>query len=304
MAIFALALCLFSAPPSFETLLEKIEAREKLIRNAAVRMELDTELGGLLGDQLKRHTTSAREAFDAKGLFIFEGKTTLPLDPDIERQLPANSPAKGKKFVVRHEEQSYDGRRTLRLEHGEDDPGRGRTDPGWMRVGSTDPRELLFRSSGVEPASVRMRRRKWEPLIEDSKGMIVCQSVPSTHRDSPAHRGRLVFVVDPKRGWIISDARNQLSDRGGPWRDRSVSVWLKSAEVQPGIWAPLIAEYRGYNELGGILSRCQAKFTDWKINIDLPADAFQIKIQPGTPMTDGKTGEFFRWSLEDEKKAK
>ena len=74
MACFVFALYLFSAPPSLETLLEKIEAREKLIRNAAVRMELDSERGGILGDQLKRDTTSAREAFDAKGLFIFEGK--------------------------------------------------------------------------------------------------------------------------------------------------------------------------------------------------------------------------------------
>src|SRR4051812_22119183 len=103
-----------------------------------------------------------------------------------------------------------------------------------MRVGDIDPRELLFRSSGLDPASVRMRQWKWEPLIEDSKGMIVCQSVPSIHRDSPAYRGRLVFKVDPKRGWIIPDARNQFSNSGGPWRDTSVSVRLKSDEVQPG----------------------------------------------------------------------
>ena len=217
--------------------------------------------------------------------------------------MSSDHPAKGKKFYVEYQEQSYDGKRTIRLEHGEGDPGQGRTEPGWMRVGDIDPRELLFRSSGPEPASVKMRRLKWEPLIEDSKGKIICQSVPSTYRDSPAYRGRYLFVVDPKRGWIISDARTQFSDSGGPWRDTSASVWQKSVEIQPGIWVPLTAEKRMYNEFGAIGHRCQAKFNDWKINIDLPADAFQIKIQPGTPMTDGKTGEFFRWSVEDEKKS-
>jgi len=299
--MFAIVLgAAFAAPPSLDELIKNVEARERKVRSAAVRVEIDTERGRFGIGEESRDSTSGRMAFTADGAYLYEAKWTKPIEADVRRELPDSSPFKDRSSTTTQLTYSFDLKRTIRLETPESGSLNAWVCSGRFGVGDIDVFELVYRGdASIKSASGYFKKAKWEPLLEDSKGMLVCISTAYSSPESPHFRSRYVFKVDPKRGWIVPERRQQWSDSNGPWTDSSASVWVESAEVAPGLWLPVAAENRMY-ESGRIMHRSKAILSDWKINVDIPHDSFKLTIPLGTSVLQVETGKRFEWTKETE----
>lgn len=289
---------LLAAPPSFVDLVKNVEARERKLRSAAVRVEFETERGQFRIGEESRDSTSGKIAFNADGAFIYEAERRRPIEADAKRRLAPGSPLGERGYTTTQLNHAFDLKRTVRLETPEDGPPKAEVCSSRFGIGDLDVFELVYRGdSSIKSASGYLKQAKWEPLIADSKGMIVCQSVPYASKTSPHLRSRYLFKVDPKRGWIVFERRQQSSDSGGPWFDNYASVWVEALEVKPGLWLPVAAENRLYLS-GQLVHRSNAILKDWKLDIDIPQDSFKLAIPLGTSVLQLETGKRFEWTAE------
>jgi predicted amidohydrolase len=162
--------------------------------------------------------------------------------------------------------------------------------PSWHGV---HPHEFTTHYFG-KPVSQLLREKGAAvvgPAEWDGRPVVLVETVPVVREQAWRYR----FWIDPERRTVVRRAALVRHGEGQPWQEYTRIEGRDYQEAAPGIWLPGRVVYESLDVRrdggpAGLSWRFDGRNQDWKVNGEVPAEAFQLRFPEGVPVTDRRQG--------------
>lgn len=134
--------------------------------------------------------------------------------------------------------------------------------------------------------------------------VVLCQ-VELKQEDGFKHPGLRRFWIDVERGFVV--VRKEASSKppaSTEWFLYGLTESTDYFEASPGIWLPRRGVKEHYIDATKgqprLWEKLEVELSDWRVNQDLPQDAFTLEFAPNIFVTDNRTGKRYQASAIDE----